>query len=326
MTICHLPLILFFTPRSTVETMIPARVIFNPMANGGRVASSAADLRAMVARAAMEAQLKLEWVETQSPEHATALAEAAATDGCKLVIAVGGDGTVNEVVNGLMRVRGQSDSTALGVIPTGSGNDFAWSAGVSLDSVNACRRLFEGQTRLIDIGYIREAKGRQRFFCNGCGFGFDAQVALEVKRLTWLRGFLMYLVGVLKTLIFHHQVPQLRILLDEREWIQPSMMLITGNGRRLGGGFLVTPEAELDDGLLDICIAGELSRLGMLMVIPRFMRGTHVTHRQIRMDRARRVAVEASMPRAIHLDGEIFATDARQFEVRVIPGALPLRV
>ena len=306
--------------------MTRIRVIFNPTAAGGRSAQLESDLRARLSRATTEANINLDWVETRAPGHAIALAEEAAVDGCEMVVAVGGDGTVNEVVNGLMRGVDFNRSTTLGVIPVGSGNDFAWCTGIPLDPIAACQRLFNGQTRVVDVGHIRESDGRQRYFDNGCGIGFDAVVSLEARRLKWLRGMLVYLVAVLKTLIFHHNAPSLRIHLDERELTRPTMMLTITNGRRAGGAFLITPNAELDDGWLDICMAGELSRLGMLMVIPRFMRGTHVTHKQIQMDRARRVKVEAPHPQVIHLDGEIFATDAIQFEVSIIPGALRVRV
>jgi YegS/Rv2252/BmrU family lipid kinase len=266
----------------------------------------------------------LEWVTTQAPGHAIALGKNAVQDGCALVVVAGGDGTLNEVVNGLLQAGRPDALPALGVIPIGSGNDFAWSAGIPLDLGNACQRLLDGRTRTIDVGHIREANGRERYFINGCGAGFDAQAALEVERFKRLPGFLIYLAAVLKTIVFHHQVPLLRINLDGREWSQPSMMLTIGNGRRLGGGFLVTPEAELDDGLLDVCISGQLSRLGILSVLPRFVRGTHVTHPQVQMERARQVKVESSLPLAIHLEGESFATDAREFELSVIPGSLKL--
>jgi YegS/Rv2252/BmrU family lipid kinase len=303
-----------------------ARVIYNPQADGGRVAKRAGDLQARLQSVARKNQWSLEWVETRAPGHASGLAEAAALDGCDLVIATGGDGTINEIINGLMSVEKRGATPTLGIIPVGSGNDFAWSAQVALDPDIACQRVLDGETRMIDLGHIQEANGRQRFFCNGCGVGFDGRVALEVERLKWLRGFTIYLIAVLKTLILYHEVPELRIRLDEREWVQPSMMLIGGNGRRLGGGFLVTPEARLDDGLLDVCIAGELSRVGILKILPRFVRGTHVTHQQVKMERARQVSVESTLPRVIHLDGEIFATDASRFKIRVVPGALCLRI
>jgi len=302
------------------------RVIFNPRAAGGRSAKLESDLRACLTRASSEADVHWEWVATQAPEHAIALAGEAASDGHEMVVAVGGDGTVNEVLNGLMRARDRGSAPTLGIVPVGSGNDFAWHAGVPIDPVAACQRLFDGRTRVVDVGHIREADGRERYFDNGCGIGFDAVVSLEARRMKWLPGFLVYLVAVLKTLIFHHQAPALAIRFDERELTQRSMMLTIGNGQRHGGLFFVTPDAELDDGLLETCLAGELSRLGILMVLPRFIRGTHVTHQQIQMDRVRRVVVDAPVPLAIHLDGEIFATDARRFEISVIPGALRVRV
>jgi YegS/Rv2252/BmrU family lipid kinase len=296
------------------------------MSAGGRGARKESELRACVTHAAEGRNVQLEWVRTQAPEHAIALAEEAVTDGCQLVVAVGGDGTVSEVVNGLMRAGQQGNSTTLGIIPVGSGNDFAWLAGIPMEPSAACQRLFEGQTRLVDIGHILEASGRERYFDNGCGIGFDAVVSVEARRLKWLRGYLIYVVAVLKTLIFHHQAPRLRIQVDGRELINPTMMLTIGNGQRHGGVFFVTPDAKLDDGLLEVCIAGEFSRPGMLMILPSFMRGTHVTHKKIQMDRARKITMEAPVPQAIHTDGEIFATDARQCEVTVIPRALRLRV
>ncbi len=305
--------------------MTNVRVIFNPMAAGGRAARLEPALRACLADGAAKAGLEMEWIETQTVGHATALAQEAASQGCELVVAVGGDGTVNEVVNGLMRAN-NNHLTTLGVIPTGSGNDFAWLAGIPLDPLAACRRLFDGRVQVVDVGHIREADGRARYFDNGCGVGFDAQVSVEAKRLKRLRGFWVYLVAVLKTLILHHHAPRLRIHLDERELTRPTMMLTIGNGSRHGGGFLVTPRARLDDGWLEVCIAGKLSRLGMLLIIPRFIKGAHETHQQVEMARAQRVVVEAPVPQPIHLDGEIFATDARNFEVRIIPGALRVRV
>jgi YegS/Rv2252/BmrU family lipid kinase len=285
------------------------------------------ELKGMLTRAAQDRGVELEWTSTQAPEHAMELAEAAVGKGCELLVAVGGDGTVNEVLNGLMRGGGQNAAaTTLGVIPIGSGNDFAWQAGIPMDPKAACQRVFDGDTRVVDVGHIREGNGRERFFDNGCGIGFDAVVSIEARRLKWLPTFMVYMVAVLKTLIFHHQAPALRMRLDERELTRPTMMLTIGNGQRHGGVFFVTPHAELDDGLLEVCISGELSRAGMLAIIPRFMRGTHESHKQVEMARARRVAVEAPVPMAIHLDGEIFATDARQFEIGVLPRALRVRV
>jgi diacylglycerol kinase (ATP) len=300
------------------------RAIFNPSCNRGRSAHLALVLRDYLT--AREADTRIEWVETRAPRHAIALAQDASLNGCQTVIAIGGDGTVNEVINGLMQAGEAGRSTTLGVVPIGSGNDFAWSAGIPRDPLAAAARLFDGQIHMIDLGFIREAEGCERYFCNGCGVGFDAQVVLEIARMRRrLGGFLMYLVGVLRTLAFHNEAPQLRIQLDERELVQRSMMLILGNGRRLGGGFLVTPQAEMDDGLFDVCIAGYLSRLGILMILPRFVRGTHVTHQQVRMERARRVSVESPIPRAIHLDGEVFAT-AQSFEAEITPAALRVRI
>jgi diacylglycerol kinase (ATP) len=302
------------------------KVIFNPTASGGSVKKLAPELRERLESGAAEKGVALEWVETQAAEHAIELAEEAATGGYDVVVAVGGDGTVNEVVNGLMRASQQGCQATLGVVPVGTGNDFAWLAGIPLDPLAACQRLFDGQTRTLDVGHVREADGRERYFDNGCGVGFDARVSLESQSLKWLRGFLVYIVAVLKTIVLHYYAPTLRMTFDERQLTRPTMMLTIGNGQRHGGGFLTTPDAEQDDGLLEACVVGKFSRLGMLLIVPSFMRGTHVSHKRILMERARRITVDAPEPQVIHLDGEIFATDALQFEVRVVPGALRVRV
>ena len=306
--------------------MTNIKVIFNPAALAGRVTRLAPDLKACLERGANETGARVEWVETQAPEEAIALAQEAAIEGYELVVAVGGDGTVNEVLNGLMQAQSQGHEVTLGVIPTGSGNDFAWLAGIPIEPLAACQRLFDGQTRMVDVGHVREAGGRERYFDNGCGAGFDARVSLEARGLKRLGKSLVYVVAVLKTIMLHHQAPSFRIGLDERELTRPTMMLTIGNGQRHGGAFHSTPHAVLDDGLLEVCIAGKLSRLGLLRIIPQFMRGVHEAHEQVSMERARRVTVRADAPQVIHVDGEIFATDAVEFEVSVMPGALRVMV
>nr|NIO43558.1 diacylglycerol kinase family lipid kinase [Burkholderiales bacterium] len=200
--------------------MKSVRVILNPTAAGGRGAQLGPKIQDCLQSKAKDAKVELEWIVTEAPGHALALSEEAAADGRDMVVSIGGDGTTNEVVNGLMRAG--TDSTRLGIIPAGSGNDFAWFAGVALDPLAACRRLFDGETRVIDVGYIRDGNGRERYFNNGCGAGFDATVALEVEKFKWLRGILVYLVPLLKTVIFHHEIPTIRISVDEREWTQSS--------------------------------------------------------------------------------------------------------
>jgi YegS/Rv2252/BmrU family lipid kinase len=301
-------------------------VIFNPTAAAGSVRRLAPDLKACLERGAERAGVEWEWVETQAPEHAIELAREAAVNGCEMVVAAGGDGTVNEVVNGLVRASHQGHQATLGVIPTGTGNDFAWLAGIPLNPLAACQRLFDGQTRVVDVGHIREANGRERYFDNGCGAGFDAVVSLQAQGLKKWLGGLVYIVAVLKTIVFHYHAPAFRMTFDGRELTRPTLMLTIGKGKRHGGAFLSTPRAEQDDGWLDVCIVGKLNRLGMLRAVPSFMRGEQESNPQVQLERARHVMVEASAPQVIHLDGEIFATDARRFEVSVVPGVLRVRV
>lgn len=261
---------------------------------------------------------------TEGPGHATDLAREAAAQGRRTVVAVGGDGTANEVLNGLMQGDDGGQDVALGILPIGTGNDLAFGAGLPLDLDAACRVLARGESRCIDVGCVRADNGQLLFFANGMGLGFDAMVNIESRKLTRLRGFLVYLVAVYKTMVFYYHAPQVRICIDGVETARPSLMISVMNGRRMGGGFYVTPDSQMDDGLFDLCIAGALSRPEMLAFVPRFMRGSHVGDRRITMTQGRTVEVTSETPWVGHADGEIFGVGGQHFEMELLPQRLHL--
>ena len=293
------------------------RVIFNPQANRGTAAGLLPELERCLAEHG-EADL----VQTTRPGEAAELAAGALEQGFKTIVAAGGDGTVNEIVNGCQAHAGAEGWGTLAIIPIGSGNDLAWTLGLSPDLETACARVFTGERREIDLGRVTDGNGRSRYFCNGVRIGFDGTVAREVQRITWAGGFAKYLIGLARTFIFYYDAPQVTIRFDDQEISDQIMMLTVSNGRRHGGGFVITPDAALDDGCLDLCIVRRVGRLGILQLIPKFLKGVHVDDARVQMDRGGRVIVEVPDGLATHLDGEIFADAARWLDIEILPGRL----
>jgi diacylglycerol kinase (ATP) len=258
---------------------------------------------------------------TQRAWHASELAREAAVAGWDVIVAAGGDGTANEVINGLMEAKqaGQH-SPALGVLCIGRGNDFAHGVGVPHDLEHACRVLVEDHRRMIDVG--RVAGGRYphgRYFGNCVGVGFDAIGTIEVAKLPRLGGFLSYFIAVLKTIFLYYKAPLTTVEYDGQTLTQPSLMVSIMNGRRLGGGFMMAPDGEPDDGLFDLCIAHEVSRARMFSLIPHFLRGTQATQEAITTGRAAHIsvtAVKGTLP--AQTDGEILCTDGRHLEIELL--------
>jgi diacylglycerol kinase (ATP) len=302
--------------------MQPMKIILNPVAGKGFGARAKEDL----SRHLDAAQLDFDLVQTARPWHAAELAQEAAGDGFGVVVAAGGDGTTNEVVNGLVAASngGRDSAPALGVLPLGSGSDFASAVGIEARLALACQRLVGGRLRPIDVARARlpDEHPEWRYYANALGIGFDAYVTLEMLKVRRLRGIPAYLLVVLKTLILHHQAPPLTITCDDWALEQASLMVVVANGPREGGGFFVAPDAKPDDGLLDLCIAAKVSRPTMLGLIPHFMRGTHVNRKPITMARATRVVISSEEKLPVHMDGEIFSTEARRIECEILPQRL----
>ncbi len=291
-------------------------LIVNPAAGRGRAASLAPD----AARVLEGLGVPFEMQQTTRPGEGVEMAERASHEGCPAVVAVGGDGTVNEVLNGLVRAHTNGAPLAtLGVIPAGSGNDFQYMLEKTDSLQEACRRLAEGQTRRIDIGKVND-----RYFVNGVGIGFDAVVNVVSRRHRRLRGLALYLLALLETVFIYYRAPFTTIGLEGAEIKAPMLMVSAMNGRRFGGGFLVTPEARIDDGLLDLCLAHRVSRPAILGLIPHFIRGTHVSKPPVKMARARRVVVASDDGLPSHVDGEIYTSNARRLEIEILPKCLSI--
>lgn len=296
-----------------------ARLIFNPHADGGRAWRKAAALQATI-----EHLGGAEWTGTDYPTHATELAAQAAEEGFQVVVAVGGDGTVHEVVNGLMSVPSEQ-RPALAAVPLGSGNDFSFNNHIQQDPNQAILRVFSGESRAVDVGLVRDGNGRVEYWDNALGIGFDAATLINSTDITLLQGLAMYLVAVIRTILRDHRAPHMQISTDTEQLEKALLMLTMCNGAREGGGFYVAPEADPEDGVLDYAMVEYVSRPMMFRLIPEFMRGTHGRFSQVHFGRFRKLKLTADEPLLVHTDGEVFAnaaTEVRELEVEILPQAL----
>lgn len=303
--------------------MKKVKVIVNPASGKGNGLKATPEIREQLTRAGIPFDL----VMTKHPGHAMVLAQQAVEDMFDTVIAAGGDGTVNEVVNGLMLVKQFTGKTAaLGVLCVGRGNDFAFGAGIPFDLDAGCRCLAQNHRRLIDVGRVLvDDDPAPRFFCNGIGIGFDAVVGFEAAKFKHISGFLSYAAGALKTIFLYDKAPVIGLNIDGDFREQASLMVSIMNGRRMGGGFLMAPEGDMGDGHFSLCIAGDAKRRTIFSVIPRFMKGTQAGHPVIEMRLAKHLTVTAmDAPLPAHADGETLCESGRNLTVELLPGQIEI--
>jgi YegS/Rv2252/BmrU family lipid kinase len=295
------------------------KIILNPVADMGNSWRVANDLRPIIYEHG-----GADWSGTVYPTHASELARQAGEQGYDLVIAIGGDGTVHEVVNGLMQVP-EGSRPMLGVVPVGSGNDFAHAIGVPSEADRALTLALTGKASNLDLGLMTDEHGRKEYFDNTLGVGFGAVVTIRSHKLPLLRGFLMYLTAVLQTIALNHDPNPMQVEVDGQALMQRNLYLALCNGPREGGGFMVAPGAAVDDGLLNYAMIRDVSRLMMLRLVPEVMKGTHGRFSEVTLGTCRKMSVRAEQPMYIHTDGEIFTSfgsNLRQISFEVLPGAL----
>jgi YegS/Rv2252/BmrU family lipid kinase len=295
------------------------KIILNPMADMGNAWTVANDLRPIIAEYG-----NADWSGTVYPTHATELAKQAGEDGYDMVIAIGGDGTCHEVVNGLMQVPEQK-RPIMGVVPVGSGNDFAHAIGVPMQSDRALAHALNGEPFTVDIGLMTDENGRQEYFDNSVGIGFDAVVTIRSHKLPLLRGFIMYLTAVIQTIILNHEPSKMKLEADGESWEQTNLMVAVCNGPREGGGFMIAPEAKNDDGILHYMMIAKCSRAMMFRLVPEVMNGTHGRFDLVKMGTCQKFSLTSELPVYIHADGEIytsFGSNLHKVDFEILPDAL----
>jgi diacylglycerol kinase (ATP) len=282
-------------------------LIVNPAAQRGRVGRRwEQELRPALDAAGIKCTFAL----TRAPGHAIELAAEAAKKGHPVVCAVGGDGTSNEVFNGLLQAR---TGASFAAIPVGSGNDVPATFGIpEKDPAAAIACLRDGQDLIFDVGYAKEA---DRYFAGAASIGFDADVTDRASRQTMDRK--SYILAVFQTLMTFRPY-DLRIVVDGREMArEPRMLAAIGNGKRYGGGMHACPGAEVDDGRFAVTALRKMRRVRLLLVFPKVFDGRHVTHPQV--DTFEGVIVEVSAldrPCRYQLDGDVMGTLPETFETR----------
>jgi diacylglycerol kinase (ATP) len=296
-------------------------MIYNPAAGKGRAGKILPQIKELLQKHGIAHDLTL----TEGPGHALELSQKLAEEGCPLVVAAGGDGTVNEVINGLMQARvNGSGRPALGVLPVGRGNDFAYGVDIPLDLDEACKVLAQNVHCSIDIGHVVGGDYPQgRYFGNGIGLGFDAVVGFEAAKMIHIKGFLSYLAAVWNTIFIYSNAPVYEITYNDQQVQKPFLMVSTMNGQRLGGMFMVAPDGNTTDGVFDVCMAGKISQLGILGVVPMFIKGTQAEHPEVMIMRTKKLhirAVQGTIP--AHADGETVCTAGHELSIELLPSML----
>jgi diacylglycerol kinase (ATP) len=292
-------------------------IIVNPTAGAGRAARLVPWLRERLGPRP-EADLHV----TRRPGDAEEVAADAARNGHDRVVAVGGDGTVQEIVNGLLRQ--PVGAVELGIVPVGTGNDLARSLGLPGEPAQAWRAAMGRVTRPIDVAHARNGAGTERWFASAGGIGFDAQVAAAMAdRRGWQAGRAGYLLTTLAELRrFGNR--RVEITLDGAAFSRVVLFVAIANGAYYGGGMHIAPGAKPDDGRLDICVVGDISRLTALRELPNLYRGTHMRNPSVSMHTARRIEIDGATLTRVHLDGEPFG--GLPLGVSIAPSSLSVAV
>lgn len=299
-------------------------VICNPISGSGKGQSRLAAVR----RTFDNAGVNYNFDVTRGRGDAVRLARSAVHEGCSAVVAIGGDGTLFEVVNGVMNpaefgtstsVPGD-DQVAVGLVQAGRGSDFGRSIGVPSDVEAACMRLLDGRTRQIDLGYVTfqglDGTERSRYFANAAGLGFDAEVTMRANAGPRIMGgTIPYLSSLVRTLGSYRN-KQISVSLNGAEpWQARANSIVVANGQYFGGGMKIAPEAYLSDGILDVTMLGDLGRVELVRNVPRVYDGSHVTHPKVKTFTARTVEVRSPDRVLLQADGEVLGMAPTTFQV-----------
>jgi len=297
--------------------------IVNPVAAKGAAARVGERLRKVLA----VRDIAHEILYTEYPGHAAKLARGS---NARVIVSVGGDGTVNEVTNGIV-----GSGKTLGIIPAGSGNDLIKSLNIPADIEKAVETVIHGTVRPVDVGHVQcspersegtpRVNGDGRYFLNGVGIGFDAAVAARTAEIPYLRGVLLYIAAVFQTL-GKYQPPDFVVAYGHGERKFSGLLVAIGNGRCAGGGFYLTPRAQPDDELLDICMVKAVPLLKILRLMPKVMKGAHEGDPDVEIVQSRKVTVTGSIPFYVHADGEIVGRNVKGVSAELVDARLPVLV
>lgn len=294
--------------------------IVNPAAGGGRAAKLAGPALAKL----REKKLHVDVIASTGPRHAAQLAREAYAQGYRRFLAVGGDGTAHEIINGIFgRAGGATERIALGFLPLGTGNSFL--RDFTKDGPEAAlRAILEGRTRRVDLLRLTHAQGRIHSF-NLLSLGFTAEVGALANRRFKSLGHLGYLFAVIVGVV---QLRRLAFKLrcdDDRDWDERrSLFLAFNNSKYTGGTMLIAPHADPSDGLIDFVRWGPIGRLGLLRTLPKLYDGSHIQHPMASRRSVKRVEFDIPVPIDVMIDGEIATLECRTLDI--LPGAIDIYI
>lgn len=294
------------------------KILLNPYANRWRARSKGPEIESVCRTAGLDYDLSI----IPAPGGAEEAAKSALSEGFDVVVAAGGDGTVSEVVNGLITVAGDGPTAPLGIMPLGTGNDFNDMSFLPRDLTAAAQTIAKGHTILVDAGQVT-VDGETRYFDNNCALAMEPMVTLEHIRMKRTSGNIRYVLALFKALI-KLKAWQMEITWDHGSYDGPAYLLSICNSSRTGGLFPIAPGARMDDGLLDVVLAPEVSKARVLVLITRLFRGTHIFDPQVTHVQTSTLDVKCVPPTPVHADGEIIAETAGHIEYQIIPDKITL--
>ena len=299
-----------------------AKVIVNPVAGAGRTARVWPQIMDLFEKRG----LRFEHDITEAPGHAVELAKTAARNGHEIIVSVGGDGTINEIVNGLYE-SGSIKDAMLGIISTGTGGDYIRTIGIPRRHEEACQCFIQPKKLTVDIGvveYVNNGSRMERLFVNFAGMGFDAEIVRRTtKQFKALGGMPAYLLGTLATLMFYRN-RDVSLKVDGEDVASRVCTVVMNNGRYGGGGMHTAPHADPADGLLDMLIVGDINKADLIWSLQRIYRGTHLTHPKVTMKKAKEIEIQSVQPMLLQADGELLGELPARF--RVLPSVLNIIV
>ena len=293
--------------------MAYARLIVNPAAGAGKTVRKWPHIMARL----RSIDLRFDYDITEAPGHARKLAKDAVARGYELVVSVGGDGTINEVVNGLYDTGSIAD-VMFGIIGTGTGGDYIRTIGIPRAPLEACQRLKVPRKVTVDVGvieYLSDDETVRRLFVNFAGMGFDAEIVkTTTQKYKTLNATVAYLAGLLSSLLFYKN-KTVTLNVDGEAIQEKVCTVLVSNGKYGGGGMFAAPEADISDGLLDVLIIGDLSKPDLLWSLPRVYRGTHLTHPKVTLKKARDIEIRSDDSVSLQADGELLGGLPARFYV-----------
>ena len=299
-----------------------AKVIVNRRAGGRATHLDWPSIRKQLASSG----LSFDYSFTEKAGHAVELARDAVDAGCRYIIAVGGDGTINEVANGIL-TSASPQETSLGIVSAGTTCSLARSLGIPLDHPSSCKLLTSRNRQLIDMGvvdYTVKGEKLRRYFVNEADVGLGATIVEASKHITNYLGrkinYLPHVIGGLASLISYKNKRITLRVEDEYEDVWNCAMVVIANGTHFGGGMRIAPDAKPNDGLLDMVIFGDIGKSELLKIWPMTYKGQHVSHEKVRLLKVRSVSIQCDDKILVEADGELLGEGPVSFSV--LPSAL----